>query len=145
MDAAVLWDRLPEVTQNPFLGPGSLSKQSQHWESLTTPPRIDILCRCCHNTHSRLFMGFSGGRRGGSAAVCDPKPSASICSVQIENRGFYWCWILPGGTFFRTKLARKDPRKNPPRKWIFKIHEVMLKGRLPPDIFWAYYLGYTLK
>ena len=30
MDAAVLGDRLPEVTQKPFLGPKSLSLQCQH-------------------------------------------------------------------------------------------------------------------
>ena len=33
MDAAVLGDRLPEVTQKPFLGPGSLSLHCRHWES----------------------------------------------------------------------------------------------------------------
>ena len=33
MDAAVLGDRLPEVTQKPCLGPKSLSLQCRHWES----------------------------------------------------------------------------------------------------------------
>ena len=41
--------------------------------------------RCCHNTHSLLFRGCAGGCQRRSAAVCDPNPPASICSVQTNS------------------------------------------------------------
>ena len=48
---------------------------------LESASRVSLFVRCCHSTHSLLFRGFLGVAGGGSAAVCDPKPSVSICSV----------------------------------------------------------------
>ena len=71
MDAAVLGDRLPEVTQKPFLGPGSADierarsacRVSILWDAVTVP----TVC-------------ISGILRGRSSSL-RPKPFASICSV----------------------------------------------------------------
>ena len=72
MNAAVLGDRLTEVTQKPFLGCEMLSQYPQ------SP-----------------FQGFFGGLPGGmSSSSLRPKPSASICSVltkvclRLRNPGF---------------------------------------------------------
>ena len=63
MDAAVLGDGLPEVTQKSFLDPGGLSLFAvPAWRELESG------CR-----------GSPGG--GGVSSSLRPKPSASICSV----------------------------------------------------------------
>ena len=76
-------DRLPEVTQKPFLGPGSLSLQSAGIERTRMCLQGEHFVRCCHSTHSLLFGGFSRGCWGGGGVSSSlrPKSSASICSV----------------------------------------------------------------
>ena len=63
MDAAVLGDRLPEVTQKPFLGPGSLSLQCRHWETSKVLAGLAFWEMVSQYPQS-AFMGFSEGRRG---------------------------------------------------------------------------------
>ena len=66
-------DRSPEVTQKPFLGPGSLSLQCRHWENSKVLAGCSF-CELVSQCPQSSFLGFSGGCRGGSAAVCDPSP-----------------------------------------------------------------------
>ena len=80
MDAAVLGDRLPEITQKPFLGPGSPSLQCGHWESSKVLAGLAFCEMLSHSTHSLHFRDSLGGRRLVSSSL-RPKPSASICSV----------------------------------------------------------------
>ena len=60
MGAAALGDRLLEVTQKPFLGPGSLSLQCRHWESSKAVAGLDA-----HSVHSLLFRSCRGSSEGG--------------------------------------------------------------------------------
>ena len=63
MDAVVLGDRLPEVTQKPFLSPGSLSLQCRHWESLKVLWRW-AYCEMLSQYPQSAFQVSSGGWRG---------------------------------------------------------------------------------
>ena len=75
MDAALLGDKLPEVTRNlvttyqaaslfAVAGIERARKCLQGEHSVT----------CCHSTCFSAFQGFSGVATRGSAAVCDPNP-----------------------------------------------------------------------
>ena len=79
MDTAVLGDRLPEVTQTPFFGPGSLSLQC--WalpalRELESACRVSILWQYPQSAFQR-FSGVVGGLSSSSR----PEPFASICSA----------------------------------------------------------------
>ena len=68
-------DRLPEVTQKPFLGSSSLSLQCQHSERARKCLQGWYFVRCRHSTHGLLFRVLRGSPGGGGAvAVCDPNP-----------------------------------------------------------------------
>ena len=60
MDAAVLGDRLPEVTQKPFHDPGSLSLQCRHWESSKVLTGL-AFCEMPSQYLQSAFWGLSGG------------------------------------------------------------------------------------
>ena len=79
MDAAVLGDRLLEVTQKPFLHRG-LSLQRWHWESSKVLAGW-AFCEMLSQYPRSAFQGFCGVARGGQR----PKPSASICSASDRN------------------------------------------------------------
>ena len=64
MDSAVLGDRLPEVTQEPCLGPDTLS-----FERAQQCLQDEFFARRCHSTHNLLLRGFPG-----VSAVCDEVP-----------------------------------------------------------------------
>ena len=81
-DAAVLGDRLPEVNQKPFLGPGSFFLQCWHRERARSACRVSILLRCCHSTHSLLFRGSPGVA---SAAVRDPNPPRPSARSRVKK------------------------------------------------------------
>ena len=85
MDAAGLGDRLPEVTQKPFLSQGSLSLQCRHWESF---------CEMQTQYPQSAFQGSSGGPQRRSAAVCDPNPPRPFARYR------YAVAILSFGTLF---------------------------------------------
>ena len=84
MDAAVLGEGLPEVTQKPCLGPCSLSLQCRHRESLKVGAGL-AFCEMLSRYPQSAFQGFSGSLRGGSAAVCDPNPARPFA------RSRNWC------------------------------------------------------
>ena len=71
-DAAVLGDRLPEVTQKPFPGQAA-SLCSAGIERARKCLQGYHFVRCCHTARS-LLSGSSLGVAGESAAVCDPNP-----------------------------------------------------------------------
>ena len=74
MDVAVLGERLPEVTQKPFLGSSTLSLQCQHCENSKALAGL-VFCEMLSQYPQSAFQGsprVAGG--GGSAAVCDPNP-----------------------------------------------------------------------
>ena len=79
MDAAVVGNRLPEVTQMPFLGPGSLSSQCRHCESSKVLAGL-AFCEMLSQYPQSAFQGCRGSP-GGVSSSLRPKPSASICSV----------------------------------------------------------------
>ena len=72
-DAAVLGDRLLEVTQKPALGSSSLSLQCRHWESSKVLAGL-AFCDMLSQYPQFAFHGILQGPPGGSAAVCDPNP-----------------------------------------------------------------------
>ena len=147
MDAAVLRDRLPEVTQKPFQGPGSLSLQFRHSESSRVLAGLAFFVRCCHSTHRLLFMGFSRGRREVSSSL-RPKPSTSInfreflgnfCIVHFIKESMLIRLPLPQGFWPRGRKLRpwseKNSDQNPdhPRLCIYQGKE-----KLRP---WSEFLG----
>ena len=69
MDAAVLWNRLPEVTQKSFLGAGSLALQCAFHEMKT----------------QHAFQGFRGSSGGGSAVVCDPNNPRPFARYRLNS------------------------------------------------------------
>ena len=79
MDAAVLGDRLPEVTQKPSRQPLFAVL------ALRESSKVLAFCeRCCRSTHSLLFRGLSGGCRRVSSSL-RPKPSASIARYRSRT------------------------------------------------------------
>ena len=92
MDAAVLGDRLPEVTQKPLLGSSTLSMQCQHWESSKVLAGL-VFCEMLSQYPQSAFQGSPrvAGGGGGSAAVCDlnpPRPFARSRKLQNEENPF---------------------------------------------------------
>ena len=85
MDAAVLGDRLPEVTQKPFLGPKSLSLQCRHWESSKVLAGL-ALCEMPSQYQKVCFLGTLGGSPEGSAAVRDPNPPRPFARYRVTKR-----------------------------------------------------------
>ena len=89
MDAAVLGDRLPEVTQKPFLGPGSLSRSA----GIERARKCMQGLRTCEMPSQYLLKGFRGFARG-SAAVCDPNPPRPFARHRCHTV-FLWHLICP--------------------------------------------------
>ena len=80
MDAAVLGNRLPEVAQTRFLGPGSLSLQSRI-ESARKCLWGEHFVRCCHSTHS---LGSSGVARGGQQQFATQTLRVHLLSIELQ-------------------------------------------------------------
>ena len=93
MDAAVLRDRLPEVTQS-LSSAQAAALCSAGIERARKCLQGGHFVRCCHTTHS-LFRDLPGAAGVvGSAAVCDPTLRVQMLGMEICNN------FVPNGSDF---------------------------------------------
>ena len=79
-------DRLPEVTQKPFLGQAA-SFCSAGIENARKCLQGEHFVRFFYATHSLLFRSFPEVAGGVSAVVCDPNPFARFRSFFLSKYG----------------------------------------------------------
>ena len=96
----------PEVTQKPFLGPGSLSFQCRHWESLKVLAGL-AFCEMLSQYAQSAFQGLSGV--GGQQQFATQTLRVHLVGIDLSFAvDFFSCFFPRQGP---QKIHRKIPHK----------------------------------
>ena len=141
MDAAVLQDRLSEVTRKPlkgFLRPTQPLFSSAGIERARKCLQGEHFVRCCHSTYSLLFSGFRGSSGGGlqqfatqtlpsigyllAIETCSIQPLMALCasthtgmlrdSWQLRP----WPSSHPAAWRWRRQIGKSDSTQSAPQR-----------------------------
>ena len=124
-------DRLLEVTQKPFFGPGSLSFQCRQWESLKVLAGW-AFCEMLSQCPQSAFQGFSGVARGGQQQFATQTLRVHLLGVDHSGKGNHFA----GGRGASDTLHRCISDASMHSAILFAGPELPFESKSLPAVLW---------